>query len=401
MKNIKKFSIYLSVILSVMISGWPAGVGAQNPPSTPEFRYPDESASNPQLKLVPRPRVREPKIDVWLDRGCNGSYYVGETVTVSFRANEDGYVTVYDVDTRGQVKVLFPNRYRPNNRVNAGQTYRIPGRGYGYDLVVEGPSGTEYIQAVFSSDPYYSWDYNQGEPEWVYKWGLREERSGYESNERMFKSLKERVQTNLAQRLRVEPRGDAYRDYDTAECFFRVVYRARNFGEWDNPPLPPSRLEDEYLENQRREFERIPELRTRRERGRLVVTMPNSILFDTNSTALGPGARDRLNQVADILNRYPKTRVVIEGHTDSVGSESYNLRLSERRAESVADYLISQGVERFRITTIGYGETRPVASNATPEGRLQNRRVELKIWVDRSRFQAREDELSRPERPRY
>ena len=382
-----------------MISGWSARVGAQNPPPTPEFRYPDESVSNPQLKLVPRPRVREPKVDVWLDRGCNGSYYIGETVTVSFKANEDGYVTVYDVDTRGQVKVLFPNRYRPNNRVNAGQTYRIPGRGYDYDLVVEGPAGTEYIQAVFSLDPYYSWDYNQGEPEWVYKWGLRGERSGYESNERMFKSLKERVQTNLAQRLRVEPRGDTYRDYDTAECFFRVVYRGRDYSEWDNPP--PSRLEDEYLENQRREFERIPELRTRKERGRLIVTMPNSILFDTNSTALGPGARDRLNQVADILNRYPRTRVVIEGHTDSVGSESYNLRLSERRAESVADYLISQGVERFRITTIGYGETRPIASNATPEGRLQNRRVELKIWVDRSRFQAREDELSRPERPRY
>jgi outer membrane protein OmpA-like peptidoglycan-associated protein len=129
--------------------------------------------------------------------------------------------------------------------------------------------------------------------------------------------------------------------------------------------------------------------------------MPSSVLFDTDSTALTAGSRDRLNQVSDILNRYPRTRIVVEGHTDSVGSNSYNFRLSEHRAESVSDYLVDQGVERFRITTIGYGENRPIASNATPEGRLQNRRVELKIRVDRSRFQTRDLEERRSERPRY
>jgi outer membrane protein OmpA-like peptidoglycan-associated protein len=352
------------------------------------------TAQNPQPKLVPRPRGEDANVRVWLDKGCNATYYTGERVTISFRTNQSGYITIYDVDTRGQVKVFFPNPHHPDNYINGGQTYRIPDRGYSYDLMVEGPAGTEYIQAVFSLDPYYRWDYNRGEPEWTRTWGLRGERFPDENNERIYRSLKERVNTNL-QKLRTVPRDDGYRDYDTMECFFQIAYRDQ--GRYTQPPPP----EEEYLDLQRREFERVPEIKVRREAGRLIVSMPSSVLFDTDSTALTAGSRDRLNQVSDILNRYPRTRIVVEGHTDSVGSNSYNFRLSEHRAESVSDYLVDQGVERFRITTIGYGENRPIASNATPEGRLQNRRVELKIRVDRSRFQTRDLEERRSERPRY
>lgn len=390
--KIKKFSVYLLMVLGAVTGLGSEPVKAQNPPPKSEL----QESPRLQRKLAPRPRDGQPKVDVWLQRGCNAIYYPGEEVIISFRTNQSGYVTIYDVDTRGEVKVFFPNRYHPDNYVNANQTYRIPDREYGYDLIVEGPPGTEYIQAVFSLDSYYHWNYNHREPDWVYNWGLRGETFKSESNERRYTILKERVNTNLTRRLREEPRDDRYddryRDYDTRECFFQVAERGR---------YTPSASEDEYLNRQRRELERIPELRTRREGGRLIVTMPNSILFDTNSTALGPGSRDRLNRVSDVLNRYPRTNVVIEGHTDSVGSESYNLRLSEERAASVADYLVSQGVERYRITTIGYGESRPVASNATPEGRLQNRRVELSIWVDRARFQAGDLPPGREERPRY
>jgi len=397
--KIKTVSTYLLAAMWVVANLGLGKATAQNPPG-PKL----QEVPRTERKLVPRPRGDEPRVDVWLEKGCNGVYYPGERVVISFRTNQPGYVTIYDVDTRGDVKVFFPNRYHPDNYVNGGQTYRIPDRGYDFDLVVEGPSGTEYVQAVFSLDPYYHWDYNATEPGWVYNWGLKGDRDVAGNSERRYRSLKERVNTNLAQRLRTVPREDPYedryRDYDTKECFFQIAYRDRGYvGRPEDRYLPP-RSEDEYLDRQRREFERIPELRTQRRGNRLVVTLPNSILFDTNSTALNPGARDRLNQIADILNRYPRTRVSVQGHTDSVGSESYNLRLSEERAHSVADYLVSQGIEPSRITTIGYGESRPIATNATPEGRLQNRRVELSIWVDRDRFQAREDQYERAERPR-
>ncbi|WP_371055635.1 OmpA family protein [Rhodosalinus sp. K401] len=112
---------------------------------------------------------------------------------------------------------------------------------------------------------------------------------------------------------------------------------------------------------------------------RLIVTMPNGILFDTDSAAVRPGLRGDLSVLAQSLQRYPDSAVQVIGHTDNTGEAAYNQRLSERRAEAVASTLVTDGVRPQRLRIIGRGEDQPVASNLTPEGRQQNRRVEVVI----------------------
>ncbi|MEJ5349062.1 MAG: OmpA family protein [Desulfosoma sp.] len=111
----------------------------------------------------------------------------------------------------------------------------------------------------------------------------------------------------------------------------------------------------------------------------LAVTFKSDVLFDFNSSVLKPGAYSEIERVAQVLNRYPETRIIVEGHTDSIGSLQYNQQLSERRAQSVKDALVNRGVNPARIDTIGYGETRPIASNETEAGRQLNRRVTIVI----------------------
>ncbi|MGI3209484.1 OmpA family protein [Roseovarius tibetensis] len=115
----------------------------------------------------------------------------------------------------------------------------------------------------------------------------------------------------------------------------------------------------------------------------LIVTMPQDILFAVDSFDIRPGLRQDLFTVADSLQRYPDTRVQVVGHTDSDGAASYNQRLSERRAETVASVLRSGGVQSSRINAYGRGEDQPVASNLTPQGKAQNRRVEIVIVPNR------------------
>lgn len=111
----------------------------------------------------------------------------------------------------------------------------------------------------------------------------------------------------------------------------------------------------------------------------LILSMPSGITFATDSATVQSQFRPTLDKVADVLDRYNQTYVDVYGHTDSTGSDAYNQTLSERRAVAVADYLVSRGVEPARLETLGYGETQPIASNDTVEGRAQNRRVEIKI----------------------
>ncbi len=112
------------------------------------------------------------------------------------------------------------------------------------------------------------------------------------------------------------------------------------------------------------------------------VTFDNAILFDFNKSALKSQARTDLGELANSLQRYDNTDVVIYGHTDSVGSDAYNMTLSEERAQAAAQFLMSQGIARSRITTIGKGEMAPVASNDTDAGRALNRRVEIAIFAN-------------------
>jgi len=106
------------------------------------------------------------------------------------------------------------------------------------------------------------------------------------------------------------------------------------------------------------------------------------VLFETGKYELKPEARERLARVSGILLAYSSLRVAIEGHTDSVGTDDYNQRLSEQRAEAVRDYLVSQGVAAQAVTARGLGKTQPIASNDTPDGRQRNRRVELVLSGD-------------------
>jgi outer membrane protein OmpA-like peptidoglycan-associated protein len=111
----------------------------------------------------------------------------------------------------------------------------------------------------------------------------------------------------------------------------------------------------------------------------LIVRMPNGILFDVDRADLRPQVRSDLNVLAGNLLRYPNSTIFVVGHTDNTGSAAYNQQLSQRRAQSVASVLTAGGVAPARIIASGRGEDQPIASNLTPEGRQQNRRVDITI----------------------
>jgi len=116
-----------------------------------------------------------------------------------------------------------------------------------------------------------------------------------------------------------------------------------------------------------------------KETARGLIVNVSDVLFDTGQHTLKPGAREKLSRVAGILLAYPDLTLEVDGHTDSVGDDSYNLALSERRAETVRSYLVQQGIPPATIAAHGFGESTPVASNAIAAGRQQNRRVELVV----------------------
>lgn len=116
-----------------------------------------------------------------------------------------------------------------------------------------------------------------------------------------------------------------------------------------------------------------------REGDNLMVNLPGNITFATDSAQIQPQFYGTLNEISQTLNKYPNTYLNIIGHTDSTGDANYNQALSERRATSVSSYFISQGVMQQRVATQGRGETQPIASNDTPEGRQANRRVQIEI----------------------
>lgn len=111
----------------------------------------------------------------------------------------------------------------------------------------------------------------------------------------------------------------------------------------------------------------------------LILNMPSQVTFGVDSATINPQFQSTLDQVAATLNKYESTYIDVYGHTDSTGSDAYNQSLSERRAGSVSSYLSSRGVLSQRIASRGYGESQPIATNATEEGRAANRRVEIRI----------------------
>jgi outer membrane protein OmpA-like peptidoglycan-associated protein len=112
----------------------------------------------------------------------------------------------------------------------------------------------------------------------------------------------------------------------------------------------------------------------------MVITLSGAVLFESAKWALLPGAQTKLNEVADALTKQDKdSTMVVEGHTDSQGKDAMNQELSQKRAESVRTYLVSRGIAADRITATGFGPTRAIADNASPEGRANNRRVEIVV----------------------
>jgi len=137
-----------------------------------------------------------------------------------------------------------------------------------------------------------------------------------------------------------------------------------------------------YMDKQERDLRARTagtDVRVIRQGDDLILNIPSGINFAYNSDAVAPSFQRTLDQVAGVLGDYDRTYVDVYGHTDSVGSEAYNQGLSQRRAGSVADYLVSRNVKSARLGTRGFGETQPIAANESEDGRAANRRVEIKI----------------------
>lgn len=138
-----------------------------------------------------------------------------------------------------------------------------------------------------------------------------------------------------------------------------------------------------YMDRQAAELQRdLAGAKVERVGEGIKITFDSGILFNTNSATLSSAARTNIDNLSQTLKKYKDTNILIEGHTDATGSESYNQSLSERRAYAVSNYTTSHGVLPQRITTQGYGEIQPVASNSTVSGKQANRRVEVAIFAN-------------------
>jgi outer membrane protein OmpA-like peptidoglycan-associated protein len=140
--------------------------------------------------------------------------------------------------------------------------------------------------------------------------------------------------------------------------------------------------EQEKAELRARLLQQLNSILATRDSARGLIANMSDVLFRSGSFELLPGARERLAKVSGIILAYPSLHVAVEGHTDSVGGDDYNQSLSEQRAESVRQYFIQQGIQSASVEARGFGKTQPIASNDTPDGRQQNRRVELILSGD-------------------
>ena len=138
-----------------------------------------------------------------------------------------------------------------------------------------------------------------------------------------------------------------------------------------------------YMDQQEAEMQQalaaVEAASIQREQDILAITLKSDFSFDFDSAVIKPGAEDEIARIAAVLIKYPQTNISIEGHTDSKGAEEYNMDLSKSRAEAVKASLIGRGLTSSRLQTIGFGESKPVATNDTEAGRQQNRRVRIVI----------------------
>jgi len=137
------------------------------------------------------------------------------------------------------------------------------------------------------------------------------------------------------------------------------------------------------MDKQQEELQQIEGVEVQRTSdNELNVVLRNDVLFDVDSSSLRSDSRSTLRDMAGVFSRYNDTQIMVEGHADSNGEERYNQNLSERRAGSVRDFLVDQGVSSSRINARGFGESQPKSTNSTPDGRQLNRRVEIRVRAE-------------------
>ena len=138
-----------------------------------------------------------------------------------------------------------------------------------------------------------------------------------------------------------------------------------------------------YMDDQVAEIERdIEGAKIERVGEGIKITFDSGLLFDVNKAALKSESRQELGKLAKVLNKYEDTNILLEGHTDAIGSDEHNLQLSRLRAQSVSNHLAGQQVNPSRFTIMGYGESQPIADNESVDGRQLNRRVEIAIYAN-------------------
>ncbi|HUB82118.1 MAG TPA: OmpA family protein [Bryobacteraceae bacterium] len=184
--------------------------------------------------------------------------------------------------------------------------------------------------------------------------------------------LKSEAQTAAEQAAQAKAAADAARQQALAE-------QAAATAEADRLRQANQQSEAEKAQLRERLKQQFNAILETRETARGLIVNISDVLFDFDRYTLKPGAREKLAKVSGILLAYPGLKIQLEGHTDSVGSDDYNMKLSKERADAVYDYLVSQGVSADGLSSVGLGKSGPVASNDTAEGRQQNRRVEMVV----------------------
>ena len=202
-------------------------------------------------------------------------------------------------------------------------------------------------------------------------------------SERLTREKDAQAAASVAEADRLKRESDA-RAADAAIAADRLkqeneAQRAANQAELDKTAKQKAQLEAEKVELRSQLLKQFNDVLQTRDTARGLIVNMSDVLFDTAKYSLRPLAREKLAKVAGIVSGHPGLRLDVEGHTDSVGSDDYNQRLSEQRGSAVRDYLTQQGMPVSSVTAKGLGKTQPVASNETAQGRQQNRRVELVI----------------------
>ncbi|MCU1234301.1 MAG: OmpA/MotB domain protein [Candidatus Solibacter sp.] len=189
------------------------------------------------------------------------------------------------------------------------------------------------------------------------------------------------LQADSARAAAEKAAADAAREREAADAARRAAEQQQQaaMAEADRAKMGMQKAEAEKAELRERLRKQLNLILETRESARGLIVNISDVLFDFNKYTLKPGAREKLAKVAGILLAYPGLKIQVEGHTDSVGTEEYNLKLSEARANSVRDYLTAQNVPAPGVSAVGLGKADPVASNDTAAGRQRNRRVELVV----------------------